>query len=287
MRRIRLPGTATETSWLGFGCASLGSRISARAGLAALSRAHEAGVTWFDLAPAYGAGQAEEIFAQFLTGRRDSVQVLTKVGLAPPPRARLMRAAMTVARPALGLLRGLRGKTNSVRALSNQRVPLTPDLIEASVANSLRRLGTSHVDVLALHDPNPADVAHEEVLRALERVLSRGQARFIGVAGSLEACRAGAAPDMPYTILQTAVRPGEDVFVPLRTAAPRQILTIGHSVFRGDADARLGRALKQNPDGITLLSMFSPAHLANNLAEAERAAATLERARQSTFESVA
>src|SRR5580704_10332980 len=99
IRRVRLPGTGIEASCLGFGCASLGSRISARAGLEALARAHEAGVTWFDLAPAYGAGEAEGILARFLAGRRERVSILTKVGLAPPRRSALLRGAYAAARP--------------------------------------------------------------------------------------------------------------------------------------------------------------------------------------------
>ena len=102
MRRILLPGLDLETSVLGFGCASLGSRVSPRAGLAALHRAFDAGVTWFDLAPAYGAGEAETIFADFLAQRRDRVQVLTKVGLAPPARSGALRAAYSVLRPVAG-----------------------------------------------------------------------------------------------------------------------------------------------------------------------------------------
>src|SRR6516164_2614071 len=77
IRRVLLPGTGIET-------ASLGSRISPKVGLDALARAHEAGVAWYDLAPAYGAGEAESIFSRFLAGRRERLSILTKVGLAPP-----------------------------------------------------------------------------------------------------------------------------------------------------------------------------------------------------------
>ena len=45
-------------SRLGFGCASLGSRVAAADGLNALAAAFDAGVNWFDVAPAYGAGEA-------------------------------------------------------------------------------------------------------------------------------------------------------------------------------------------------------------------------------------
>src|SRR5215472_15205928 len=111
MRRVELPGTGIETSCLGFGCASLGSRVSARQGLFALARAHEAGVSWFDIAPAYGAGEAEAIFSRFLAGRRERLSILTKVGLAPPRRSALLRAAYAVGRPLLGVARDLRKRS--------------------------------------------------------------------------------------------------------------------------------------------------------------------------------
>ena len=69
MRRVTLGTTGIETSCLGFGCASLGTRVGEAAGLRALDAAYDAGVTWLDLAPLYGGGRAEEIAGRFLKGR--------------------------------------------------------------------------------------------------------------------------------------------------------------------------------------------------------------------------
>ena len=68
-----------SASRIGFGCASLGSRIDSRSGLRALSDAFDRGVNWFDLAPSYGNGQAEAIFSQFLEGRRSVAAYLYQV----------------------------------------------------------------------------------------------------------------------------------------------------------------------------------------------------------------
>jgi len=302
IRRVLLPGTGIEASCLGFGCASLGSRVSAREGLEALARAHEAGVTWFDLAPAYGAGEAEGIFSRFLAGRREQVSILTKVGLAPPRASWLMRTTFAAARPLLAAVRGLRGQARRMRAIRNRALAITPELIERSVAGSLARLGTDRVEVLALHDPDPQAVRNEEILRALERVVARGQARFLGVAGSLEACLAATRPDLPYTVFQTGIRPGSRDFEEIEWRSGREITLIGHSLFgvggtrdslmtrlRGDASATdalaaagyagadlaadlsallLDAALAGNRAGVTLVSMFEAAHLAQNSARA-------------------
>jgi hypothetical protein len=301
IRTVALPGTALESSCLGFGCASLGSRVSARAGLVALERAHEAGITWFDVAPAYGAGEAETILGRFLAGRRERVLVLTKVGLAPPRRSSLRRAAFMAARPLLGLAKGLR---NRARRLGRNRVlDITPELVERSLAQSLSRLGTDRVEVLALHDPDPRSVGDEAVLRALERSVERGQARYLGVAGSLEACLSAARPGLPYRVFQTAIRSGSGDFAKIRERAGREVSLIGHSVFgvggakdallarlRGDGEARrllaasgydaedleaglgallLDAALAGNPAGVTLVSIFHASHLARNLSRAD------------------
>jgi aryl-alcohol dehydrogenase-like predicted oxidoreductase len=81
MRRITLGTTGIETSALGLGCASFGSRIAPEAAARAMAAALEAGVTWLDLAPVYGGGQAEAIAARVLAGRREEAQICTKVGL--------------------------------------------------------------------------------------------------------------------------------------------------------------------------------------------------------------
>jgi aryl-alcohol dehydrogenase-like predicted oxidoreductase len=298
IRRVLLPGVGIETSCLGFGCASLGSRVSARQGLAALAKAHEAGVSWFDIAPAYGAGEAESIFSRFLVGRRGRLSILTKVGLAPPRRSPLLRAAYAVGRPLLGVARHLRQRSRRIQATRNRALDITPELIETSLSDSLARLRTDHVEVLALHDPDPRTVQDDAVLRTLDRAVGRGAARFLGVAGSLEACLAAARSGLPYRVFQTAIRPGSKDFAEIKARADRDVTIIGHSVFgvdgtkdglaarlRGDAAARAGLAAKgygsddletaigdllldaalaANPAGVTLVSMFDASHFDRN-----------------------
>ena len=114
---------------LGLGCASLGSRIGATAGLRALSAAHEAGLAWFDVAPAYGLGDAELLLGEFLKGRRQSVSVTTKVGVAPPERLRLMKYAYAIGRPVLSVASGLRGAFRRLDATRNRHLALDANLV--------------------------------------------------------------------------------------------------------------------------------------------------------------
>lgn len=297
VRTIVIPGTDIETSPIGLGCASLGSRVSAAQGRRMLEAALEGGVTWYDVAPSYGAGRAEDILAPFVAAHRDSLFLCSKVGLAPPRHNGLMRLAYDLGRPLVSVARGLSRRFRSIKATRNRRVALSGDFIEASLASSLRRLGTDRLDVFALHDPDPADLDRDDVLRALERVLARGDARHISMAGSLDAALTAAALPL-FTFFQLADDPDGRQLPALRQALDRPAGFVTHSVFGvGGARDRMIRKLKSaptlaaeaaaagyggspetvatallmrrafvvNPDGVVLSSMFSGNHLADNL----------------------
>ncbi len=295
MRTITLTGTDITTSPLGLGCASMGSRISRAQGLRALSAAYDAGVTWYDVAPAYGAGEAEDILGTFLAGRRDKVFVCSKVGLAPPRNNGFIKTLYALGRPFIGGVQDLRRRFRQVGATRNVHVTLTPELIENSLENSLRRLGTDHLDVFALHDPAPEDVSREDVLNTLERIKKSGKARYIAVAGTFAV--ASAAED--YDIIQLADDPQIEPLTALRTQKAHPAGFITHSILgvggakdkfiqylQNDSALRnelitagyigsdqeiatkllMRRALASNKNGVVLASMFSPGNLAANIA---------------------
>jgi len=296
LRRVILGETGIETSCLGFGCASLGSRVPAEAGARALAAAIEAGVTWLDLAPVYGGGRAEEIAAGVIRGRRDRLQIATKVGLglAGGAGGGLRRAVMPFARRAAHLMGGgVAARLRGAAPKANSRLPLTPDLLAGSLEASLVRLGTDHVDLFALHGVSAAEVGREEILRALEDLRASGKTRAVAVAG--DASAAAAALAFPYGVLQLPLpAPGDTDGTRLLArarAAGRGLVT--HSVFGpggpdpalrarvaaaagvpadGDGPARvlMARAFALNPEGVVLVSMFSDrSRAANLLAAAE------------------
>ena len=280
-----------------FGCASLGSRVGPREGLAALEAAYGAGITWYDVAPPYGAGEAEALLGRFLAGRRHTVIVTTKVGLAPPQGLPLLRLVYALGRPAIGALGGLRRVFRKVSATRNRPLALDGALVTRSLETSLRRLGTDRVDVLALHDPAPEDVARDDVLRALEAAVAGGKARKVAVAGKQAACLAAVRVGAPFDVLQT------DTETHARADFASEAFTVAHSVFgvagmrervalalagseparrslaaagyspdpkQAAAELLLDRAFALNPDGVVLASMFGPGHLERNIARAGR-----------------
>ena len=299
MRRVTIGATGIETSCLGFGCASLGSRVGEEPGRRALSTAFDAGVTWFDLAPIYGAGRAEEIVGRFLRGRRDQIQLCSKVGLAMPGDAGGLKAAlMPVARAAVQKVPALRGLLRRSGVQAAKSLPLTPELLTSTLEGSLRRLGTDYLDLYALHSVAAAALT-EPVLRSLEDILASGKVRAIAMAsdeeGGLAAIRVGA----PFAVVQVEAPylGAPDRLLPAAAAAGfgailHSVLGIGGSfatlqaraarnpTFRAQVGAAegnperelsralLARAFALNPNGVVLVSMFSPEHLAEDLAVA-------------------
>eukprot|EP01037_Dinobryon_pediforme_P038078 gene38078-45890_t len=132
MRRIYLAALNREVSVLGFGCASLGSRIAPAEGRRAIDMAIERGVSWFDVAPPYGDGAAEAILGAALAGRRDKVVICTKFGITAPQVSLSKRLLRPVARRIVAAFPGLRGAIRRGRPLG-QRPPTDPAGIVASV----------------------------------------------------------------------------------------------------------------------------------------------------------
>jgi aryl-alcohol dehydrogenase-like predicted oxidoreductase len=304
MRRVTLGRTGIETSSLGFGCASLGSRVGAAEGALALAAAFEGGVTWIDLAPVYGDGRAEAIAAAFLRAHRRELQICTKAGLGlAAGTVGLRRALAPLARRVIAAAGPMGPRLRRAAPRPHTRLPLSPDLLRRSLEGSLRRLGTDHVDLFALHNPAPEEVARPDTCRALEEILAAGKARAVAVAGDAAAAGAALAQGAPYGVIQLAQPEPAAPPGPLAAARDAGFGVITHSVFgaegpwealgrriRDDPDfaARVAaaggggepgaalarilmdRAFAANPDGVVLVSMFSAHSRQANLAAAGR-----------------
>ncbi|MEV7284917.1 aldo/keto reductase [Streptomyces sp. NPDC093252] len=147
-------------------------------GVAAVRRAHELGVTFFDTAEIYGWGEVygwddrnnEALLGRAVKDFRDEVVLATKFGFE---------------RTAQGL--GLNSRPDNIRKVAD---------------NSLRFLGTDHIDVLYQHRVDP-DVPMEEVAGAVKELIEAGKVRHFGLseAGPQTIRRAHAV--QPVSVLQT------------------------------------------------------------------------------------
>jgi aryl-alcohol dehydrogenase-like predicted oxidoreductase len=297
VRLVRVAPLDREVSAIGFGCASLGSRISAAKGRRAIAHALDLGLTWFDVAPSYGDGQAESLLGSALGGRRDKVVICTKFGIAPasvPLAARLIRP---LARRAVAAFPGLRGAAAKARSIG-VRAPIDPAAIEASVTRSLRRLRTDTIDVLAIHEPSPQDAANPAIFDVLRRLIERGLVRAVSVAGDPPSIEAAVRTDPSIRIAQFPDTPLTHAAAILRERLPAPApMFVTHGVFGSgltDAFARLTAqqraktaelaqrhgidfpktpgdpllrfAFSNNPDGVVVISMFDASHIARNIA---------------------
>lgn len=295
MKQVHVPALDRYISSLGFGCASLGSRISARHGVSAIASALDLGVTWFDVAPSYGDGQAEAILGRALAGRREQVVICTKFGIPRPQTSLPKRLLRPVAQKAVALFPGLRNVARRAHALGTRPV-MDPASLEASVVCSLRLLKTDYIDVLALHEPSLEEATNPRLLEGLVALRERGLVRSLSLAGDPSVISAAVKHRQP-DFLQFPDNPFANSVPEIRqalTGNPRPVF-ITHGVFSAEigrklvdplapwahalqgianhysldirkypGDFLLAFALSNNPDGVVITSMFDNAHRSRN-----------------------
>lgn len=135
--------------------------------IAAIRRAHELGVTHFDTAELYGWGEGEKLLGQALGPIRDEVTIATKFGFTPDNAA-----------------------------------DSRPDHIREVVDNSLRHLGTDHIDVLYQHIDDPA-VPIEEVVGVMKEYVEAGKVSYLGLSNTTPDNIRRAHAVHPVSVLQT------------------------------------------------------------------------------------
>jgi len=107
----------------------------------------DAGINFVDTANVYSAGESETIVGKALKGRRDQVVLATKFHSRMGPRP-------------------------------NDRGNSRLHIIRA-VEDSLRRLGTDHIDLYQVHRPDPT-IDIEQTLSALTDLVRQGKVRYLG-----------------------------------------------------------------------------------------------------------
>ncbi|MCM1949101.1 aldo/keto reductase [Streptomyces sp. G2] len=130
---------------LGFGTAPLGNMFRAipdEEARATVEAAWEQGIRFYDTAPFYGAGLAEERLGEVLAGKpRDEYVLSTKVG-------RVILDEHETDVPDFGEKGGLFEHGNPNKILHEW----TAEATERSIEGSLKRLGTDRFDIVWVHD---------------------------------------------------------------------------------------------------------------------------------------
>ncbi|HZE37730.1 MAG TPA: aldo/keto reductase [Stackebrandtia sp.] len=176
-----------KVSAIGFGAWAIGGPITNRGkpagwgavdddvSIAAIHRALDLGVTFFDTADVYGTGHSERVLARALRGRRDEVVIATKFGNA---------------------------FDESTRAITH--TDTSPGYIRAACRASLDRLDTDHIDLYQLHPGTPPERV-DDVLAALEDLVQEGSIRAYGWSTDAPAGAAAFAAGEHCTAVQSQV----------------------------------------------------------------------------------
>lgn len=152
MKKRTLGRSGIEIAPLVFGGNVFGWTVDQARSFELLDRFVERGFNAIDTADMYASwapglsgGESETVIGQWLarSGRRDEIVLMTKIGLL------------------------------------EQHKGLSAANIEVAVENSLKRLGTDHIDVLFAHIDD-AQVPLEETLSAFNRLVKAGKVRTLG-----------------------------------------------------------------------------------------------------------
>ncbi|RIA84187.1 NADP-dependent oxidoreductase domain-containing protein [Glomus cerebriforme] len=115
-----------------------------------LNRAIELGCTFWDTSDFYGVGASEILLTKVLKERRNEVFLCTKFGIVRGPNREII---------------GMCG---------------TPEYVRQACDNSLKRLGTDHIDLYYQHRVDP-NTPIEDTVSALAELVKEGKVRYIGL----------------------------------------------------------------------------------------------------------
>lgn len=140
MEYRQLGNTALKVSSIGLGCVTFGREIDETTSFAIIDHALSRGINLLDTAEAYGGGASETVVGRWIKER---------------------------------------GRRDEVIVGTKVAGSLKPERILASAEVSLRRLNLDIIDLFQLHRFDP-DVPLEEMLGALNQLVEKGYARYIG-----------------------------------------------------------------------------------------------------------
>lgn len=140
--------------------------------IATIHRALDLGMNFLDTADVYGRGDNEELVGRALRGRREQAVLATKFGNV---------------RSSDGKFIGVNGR---------------PEYVAQCCEASLQRLGVAHVDLYYQHRVDP-DVAIEETVGAMAKLVQQGKVRYIGLSEAGAKTLRRAARIHPIAALQS------------------------------------------------------------------------------------
>lgn len=218
MEYRRLGGTDLVLSAVGFGVWTVGTTwwgIRDRSvGIRLLREAFDLGITFFDTADTYAAGEAETILREALGHVRHQIVIGTKFGydIYTYP------------------------ETHGQRERPHD---WSPGYLRKALEGSLRRLGTDYIDYYQLHNPRIDAIERDDLWEELDRVKREGLIRAYGVAlgpaldlrqvdeGVAAIRRRGAPPQIIYNLFEQEL--GQGIFPVARECGVGVLVRVPHA----------------------------------------------------------
>ncbi len=152
MKHRQLGNTGIMVSEVGFGANTVSGvgtygSVDEADGIAAVRRAYDLGVTFFDTAEGYSEGRSEEVLGKVLAGKQDVI-ICSKVG----------------------------GRARSLK----------PEVVREAIHGSLKRLQREVIDVYLIHNPPDDQVADPRYIDTLEELKRDGLIRTYGISLNMD-----------------------------------------------------------------------------------------------------
>ncbi|MFD4669683.1 aldo/keto reductase [Lentzea sp. NPDC058450] len=170
MQQRTLGKQGLTVSSIGYGAMGINLAYGAsdeKGGAAAIQRAYDLGVTFFDTAEMYGWGDNEKVVGQALRSVRDDVVIATKFGFT-----------------------------------HDYGTDSRPEHIREVVHNSLRYLGVDSIDLLYQHRVDPG-VPIEDVAGTVKEFVDAGKVKYFGLCETGPNTIRRAHAVLPVSVLQT------------------------------------------------------------------------------------
>jgi aryl-alcohol dehydrogenase-like predicted oxidoreductase len=146
MEHRELGTSGMQVSLVGLGCNNFGQRLDQEGTNQVVRRALDLGITLFDTADVYGGkGGSETMLGKALGAERANIVLATKFG----------------------------------HDMGEAGKGAKPEYIRKAIGDSLKRLGTDHIDLYQLHTPD-SSTPLEDTLGTLNELVQQGLVQFIG-----------------------------------------------------------------------------------------------------------
>jgi aryl-alcohol dehydrogenase-like predicted oxidoreductase len=220
MQYRKLGDSGLKVSAVGFGVWTVSTKMwgieDPAVGVDLLKRAFDLGITFYDTADVYGDGKGETILKDALGGKRDEIVIATKFGYD---------------------FYGFPGIQEGQRERPHD---WSPAFVRKACEESLRRLGTDHIDLYQLHNPRLDALRNDDLWAELNKLKSEGKIRMLGAAlgpalkperqceeGLVAVRERGAAPQIIYNMLEQPI--GEAIFPAAREANVPVLTRVPHA----------------------------------------------------------